>query len=165
MTKSSFYDELDALLQFDCEICRIAEIGCTLSRMRALPPKLGGQRCIFILLRVLQTATETSHGRMRSHTAIPHADEMKINCESRHNRPSEVQLQFETGSSWLSLSSLVSGLSWIEESDVTRSTNCVSCGSRQGHFEVIWFRRKLHSLEDDTRTRGSRLFFQPQLRK
>ena len=46
MTISSFYDESDALLQFNCEICRTAEIGCTLSRMRALPPKLGGKRCI-----------------------------------------------------------------------------------------------------------------------
>ena len=31
VTISSFYDELDALLQFNCEICRTAEIGCTLS--------------------------------------------------------------------------------------------------------------------------------------
>ena len=45
MTKSICYDELDALLQFNCEICRNAEIGCTISRMRALPPKLGGKRC------------------------------------------------------------------------------------------------------------------------
>ena len=43
MPISNFYDELDALLQFNCEICRTAEIGCTLSRMRALPPKLGGK--------------------------------------------------------------------------------------------------------------------------
>ena len=46
MTKLSFYDELDALLQFNCEMCRNAEIGCTISRMRALPPKLGEKRCI-----------------------------------------------------------------------------------------------------------------------
>ena len=47
MTISSFYDELDALLQFNYETCRTAEIGCTLSRMRALPSKLGGKRCIW----------------------------------------------------------------------------------------------------------------------
>ena len=44
LTISSFYDELDALLQFNCELRRTAEIGCTLSRMHALPPKLGGKR-------------------------------------------------------------------------------------------------------------------------
>ena len=43
--KPSFYDELDALFQFNCAICRTDEIGCTPSRMRALPPKLGGKRC------------------------------------------------------------------------------------------------------------------------
>ena len=43
VTISSFYDELDALLQLNYEICRTGEIGCTLSRMRALPPKLGRQ--------------------------------------------------------------------------------------------------------------------------
>ena len=35
-TISSFYDKLDALLQFNCEICGTAEIGCTLSRISAV---------------------------------------------------------------------------------------------------------------------------------
>ena len=40
------WTKLDALLQFSCEKCHTAQIGHTLSRMRALPPKLGGNRCI-----------------------------------------------------------------------------------------------------------------------
>ena len=48
------YAELGAIVPNNRALCRIVEIECTISKQRALAPKLTAKRCSYIHMKMLQ---------------------------------------------------------------------------------------------------------------